>query len=135
MADCRRRHCQRSRGQARYRAKTADNHIQSLYSKIGVATRACAALFNAAGGLLGHHIVVANGGSIVDEEYFPLEHFDYRETVRNIEASGAEVVFNTTVPRGLTPFLEQLCDSGFAARGGKLVCTYFDENFLNMAQA
>jgi ABC-type branched-subunit amino acid transport system substrate-binding protein len=80
-------------------------------------------------------IVTANGGAIVGEEYFPLEHADYRETVRKIESSGAEVVFNTTVPPGVSPFLEQLYNSGFTKRGGKIVCTYFDENFLNMVPA
>jgi ABC-type branched-subunit amino acid transport system substrate-binding protein len=44
-------------------------------------------------------------------------------------------VFNTIVPPGIVPFLEQLHNSGFAKRGGHLVCTYFDENFLNMAPA
>src|SRR5215813_6651197 len=43
-------------------------------------------------------VVTANGGSIVREEYFPLDHSDYRETISKIEATGAEVVFNTTVP-------------------------------------
>src|SRR4051794_41892479 len=50
-------------------------------------------------------------------------------------ASGAEVVFNTIVPPGLTPFLAQLYDAGFMARGGHVVCTYFDENFLNLVPA
>ena len=45
------------------------------------------------------------------------------------------MVFNTIVPPGLTPFLEQLYDSGFAERGGQLICTYFDENFLNLVPA
>jgi ABC-type branched-subunit amino acid transport system substrate-binding protein len=80
-------------------------------------------------------VVTANGGAIVGEEYFPLDHADYRETVRKIELSGAEVVFNTTVPPGVGPFLEQLYDSGFTKHGGKIVCTYFDENFLNMVPA
>ena len=80
-------------------------------------------------------IVAANGGSVVGEEYFALDHIDYRETVARIAASGADVVFNTIVPPGVTPFLEELHDSGFARRGGQLVCTYFDENFLNMAPA
>src|SRR5215813_12310380 len=80
-------------------------------------------------------LVTANGGSIVGEEYFPLDHADYRETIRKIESSSAEVVFNTTVPPGVAPFLEQLYDSGFTRRGGKIVCTYFDENFLNMVPA
>src|SRR3954454_19859057 len=47
-------------------------------------------------------------------------------------SSGAEVVFNTIVPPGLTPFLEQLHDSGFSRRGGRLVCTYFEENLLRI---
>jgi branched-chain amino acid transport system substrate-binding protein len=77
-------------------------------------------------------VVTANGGTIVGEEYFPLDHADYAETIARIASSGAEVVFNTIVPPGLTPFLEQLHDSGFGERGGQLVCTYFDENFLNL---
>ena len=58
-------------------------------------------------------VVTANGGTIVGEEYFPLDHADYRETVEKIMSSGAEVVFNTTVPPGVAPFLEQLYDAGF----------------------
>jgi branched-chain amino acid transport system substrate-binding protein len=80
-------------------------------------------------------VVTANRGEIVGEEYFPLDHADYGETVAKIKSSGAEIVFNTIVPPGLTPFLEQLYDSGFAKRGGHLVCTYFDENFLNLVPA
>ncbi len=80
-------------------------------------------------------VVTANGGAIVGEEYFPLDHADYGQTIDKITSSGAEVVFNTTVPPGVTPFLEQLYDSGFTKRGGHLVCTYFDENFLNMVPA
>jgi urea transport system substrate-binding protein len=80
-------------------------------------------------------VAAARGGSIVGEEYFPLEHTDYKATVDNIMSSGAEVVFNTTVPPGVGPFLEQLYDSGFTKRGGHLVCTYFEENFLNFFPA
>jgi ABC-type branched-subunit amino acid transport system substrate-binding protein len=80
-------------------------------------------------------VVTANGGAIVGEEYFPLDHADYGKTVDAIAASGAEVVFNTIVPPGVTPFLEQLYASGFSKRGGHIVCTYFDENFLNMVPA
>ena len=75
------------------------------------------------------------GGEIVGEEYFPLDQEDYAETIDRIAASGAEVVFNTIVPPGLTPFLAQLYDSGFTKRGGQIVCTYFDENFLNLVPA
>ena len=80
-------------------------------------------------------VVTANGGAIVGEEYFPLDHADYRATVDRIASTGADVVFNTTVPPGVAPFLEQLHDSGFADRGGQLVCTYFEENLLNMLPA
>ena len=62
-------------------------------------------------------VVQANGGSIVGEEYFPLDHMDYQGTVDRIMASGAEVVFNTIVPPGVTPFLAALHDAGFAKRG------------------
>jgi len=80
-------------------------------------------------------VVAAEGGSIVGEEYFPLDHTDYGETIARIESTAADVVFCTVVPPGVSPFLEQLHASGFRARGGHLVCTYFDENFLNMVPA
>jgi ABC-type branched-subunit amino acid transport system substrate-binding protein len=80
-------------------------------------------------------VVTAHGGTIVGEDYFPLDHGDYGQTIERIMSSGAEVVFNTTVPPGVASFLEQLHDSGFRERGGQLVCTYFDENFLNMVPA
>ena len=79
--------------------------------------------------------VTANGGTILGDEYHPLDHMDYRATVERIAESGADVVFNTIVPPGVTPFLELLHGSGFSSRGGQLVCTYFDENFLNMVPA
>src|SRR5436309_838295 len=66
---------------------------------------------------------MANGGAIVGEEYFPLDHTDYSKTIEKIMSSGTEVVFNTIVPPGLFPFLEQLHSAGFTKRGGKLVCT------------
>lgn len=80
-------------------------------------------------------LVIANGGAIVGEEYFPLDHTDYGKTIEKVTSSGAEVVFNTIVPPGLTPFLEQLYNSNFTTRGGHIVCTYFDENMLNMVPA
>jgi branched-chain amino acid transport system substrate-binding protein len=80
-------------------------------------------------------VVTAQGGVIVGEEYFPLDHSDYGPTIDRILSSGTEVVFNTTVPPGVTPFLAQLYESGFTKRGGQIVCTYFDENFLNMVPA
>jgi ABC-type branched-subunit amino acid transport system substrate-binding protein len=80
-------------------------------------------------------VATANGGAIVGEEYFPLDHADYGETIDKIMSSGAEVVFNTIVPPGLATFLEQLHNSGFTKRGGYLVCTYFEENILNVLPA
>jgi branched-chain amino acid transport system substrate-binding protein len=80
-------------------------------------------------------VVTEQGGEIVGEDYLPMDHMDYRETVERITASGADVVFTTIVPPGATPFFELLHESGFRSRGGQLVCTYFDENFLNMVPA
>ena len=80
-------------------------------------------------------VVTAHGGAIVGEEYFALDHMDYREVVERITSSGADAVFNTIVPPGVTPFFEELHDSGFTSRGGQLICTYFDENFLNLMPA
>ncbi len=80
-------------------------------------------------------VATANGGAILGEEYFPLDHTDYGKMIDRITSSGTEVVFNTIVPPGLTPFLEQLHASGFTKRGGHIVCTYLDENFLNLVPA
>src|SRR4051812_34840622 len=80
-------------------------------------------------------VITPLGGEVVGEQYFPLDHTEYAALVDDIMASGAEVVFNTIVPPGLTPFLAQLHEAGFTARGGKVVCTYFDENFLNLVPA
>jgi branched-chain amino acid transport system substrate-binding protein len=76
-----------------------------------------------------HEVVTANGGSILGEEYFPLDHADYRGVIERIVASGADAVFNMTVPPGFVPFFEQLHASRFA---GQKICTYFDENMLTI---
>jgi ABC-type branched-subunit amino acid transport system substrate-binding protein len=80
-------------------------------------------------------MVAREGGVITGEEYFPLDHTDYGATIEKIMSSGTEVVFNTIVPPGLGPFLEELHKAGFIAKGGKIICTYFDENFLNLVPA
>jgi ABC-type branched-subunit amino acid transport system substrate-binding protein len=77
-----------------------------------------------------HEVASANGGQVVGEEYFPVDHSDWSETVDRINSSGADVVFNTTVPPGCFAFLEALCKSGFTKRGGRVVTTYFDENLV-----
>lgn len=78
-----------------------------------------------------HEVVSANGGEVVGEEYYPVEHADWAETVERINSSGAHVVFNTTVPPGCFAFLEALCVSGFAKRGGRIITTYWDENLTS----
>jgi len=80
-------------------------------------------------------VAAAHGGSIVGEEYFPMDHTDYAATVEKIVSSGAEIVFNTIVPPGVSRFLKQLHNSGFTKRGGQLVCTYFEENMLGLFPA
>jgi len=80
-------------------------------------------------------VVTSHGGTIVGEEYHPLDHVEYDATVERIMSSGADVVFNTIVPPGLAPFLARLHEAGFTRRGGQIVCTYFDENFLNLVPA
>jgi ABC-type branched-subunit amino acid transport system substrate-binding protein len=75
-----------------------------------------------------HEVASANGGEILGEEYFPLDHAAWGETIDRINASGADVVFNTTVPPGCFPFFEALYESGYTKRGGQIVTTYFDEN-------
>jgi ABC-type branched-subunit amino acid transport system substrate-binding protein len=75
-----------------------------------------------------HEVAAANGGEVVGEEYHPVDHADWSETVERINSSGAHVVFNTTVPPGCIPFLEALCASGFTKRGGRIITTYWDEN-------
>jgi ABC-type branched-subunit amino acid transport system substrate-binding protein len=80
-------------------------------------------------------VVAEHGGTIVGEEYHPLDDVDFGATVERIVESGADVVFNTLVPPGVGSFFEELHVSGFADRGGQLVCTYMDENFLTMIPA
>ena len=77
-------------------------------------------------------IVESRGGEIVEEDYYPLDHADYAETVDKIMSAGAEVVFNTIVPPGVVPFFAQLHEAGFSKQGGQIVCTYFDENCLGL---
>jgi branched-chain amino acid transport system substrate-binding protein len=75
-----------------------------------------------------HEVASANGGEVLGEEYYPVDQSDWAETVERINSSGANVVFNTTVPPGCIPFLEALCASGYTKRGGRIITTYWDEN-------
>src|SRR6202171_6345772 len=42
-----------------------------------------------------------NGGEIVGEEYFPVDHNEYSATVNKIMSNKVNVVFNTTIPPGV----------------------------------
>lgn len=79
-----------------------------------------------------HEVAAANGGRVLGEEYFPIDHADWGATVERINASGADVVFNTTVPPGCFAFFAALSESGFGERGGRIVATYFDENLVGV---
>ena len=50
-------------------------------------------------------------------------------------SSGAEVVFNTTVPPGGRAVPGAAPPGGFTKHGGKLMCTYFEENILPLFAA
>src|SRR3954451_2104450 len=58
-------------------------------------------------------VVTANGGTIVGEEYLPMDHMTFDDVVERIIASGADCVFNTVVPPGVTPLLALLHAAGF----------------------
>jgi branched-chain amino acid transport system substrate-binding protein len=75
-----------------------------------------------------HEVASASGGVVLGEEYHPVDHADWADTVERINSCGAHAVFNTTVPPGCFPFLEALYASGFTRRGGQIITTYWDEN-------
>ena len=76
-----------------------------------------------------------NGGEVVGEEYFPVDHNDYGATVNKIMSNKVNVVFNTTIPPGVAAFFKQLYEAGFSKNGGRLACVYYDENALNITPA
>jgi ABC-type branched-subunit amino acid transport system substrate-binding protein len=78
-----------------------------------------------------HEVASANGGEVLGEEYYPVDHAEWAATVERISSSGAHVVFNTTVPPGCFPFLEALDASGFTKRGGRVITTYWEENLTS----
>jgi ABC-type branched-subunit amino acid transport system substrate-binding protein len=76
-------------------------------------------------------VIEAHGGEVIFEEYYPLDQIEYSATVNQIMTNKVDVVFNTVIPPGLTPFIKQLYEAGFNRRGGRLSCVYYDENLLN----
>lgn len=80
-------------------------------------------------------VIEKNGGEVVDEVYFPVDHNEYSAVVSKIMSSGTNVVFNTTIPPGTPVFFKQLYEAGFQKKGGRLACVYYDENALNITPA
>jgi len=80
-------------------------------------------------------VIVKNGGEVIGEEYFPVDHNEYSASVNKIMSSGVNVVFNTTIPPGVAPFFKQLYEAGFLKKGGRLACVYYDENAITITPA
>jgi len=76
-------------------------------------------------------VIEANGGTVVFEEYYPLDQAEYSATIGKIKDGKVDCVFNTIIPPGLQPFVKQLYESGFQKNGGVVSCVYYDENLLN----
>lgn len=76
-------------------------------------------------------VIEANGGTVVFEEYYPLDQAEYSATIGKIRDGKVDCVFNTVIPPGLQPFVKQLYESGFQKNGGVVSCVYYDENLLN----
>ena len=69
-------------------------------------------------------VIEKNGGEVVGEEYFPVDHNEYGATVNKIMSSKVNVVFNTTIPPGVAAFFKQLNEAGFRRRAaGSPACT------------
>jgi ABC-type branched-subunit amino acid transport system substrate-binding protein len=77
-------------------------------------------------------VIEKNGGEVVGEEYFPVDHNEYSATVNRIMSSKVNVVFNTTIPPGVAALFKQLYEAGFSKNGGRLACVYYDESTLDM---
>lgn len=77
-------------------------------------------------------VIAQHGGEVVFEEYYPLDQVEYSATVNRIMTQKIDVVFNTVIPPGVGPFVKQLYEAGFLARGGRLSCPYYDENAANL---
>ena len=76
-------------------------------------------------------VIEANDGTVVFEEYYPLDQAEYSATIAKIRDGKVDCVFNTVIPPGLQPFVKQLYESGFQKNGGVASCVYYDENLLN----
>lgn len=79
-------------------------------------------------------VIESNGGEVVFEEYYPMDQIDFSSTVSRVISNRVDVVFNTVIPPGVGPFFKQLYEAGFSKNGGRIGCTFFDENFLEINQ-
>jgi ABC-type branched-subunit amino acid transport system substrate-binding protein len=77
-------------------------------------------------------VIAQHGGEVVFEEYYPLDQVEYSATVNRIMTEKIDVVFNTVIPPGVGPFVKQLYEAGFQARGGRLSQVAYDENAANL---
>ena len=80
-------------------------------------------------------VVTANGGEIVGEEYFPLDHADYRATVDRITSTrrGRGLQHDRAARRRAVP--RAAARVGLLEPRRQLVCTYFEENLLGALPA
>jgi ABC-type branched-subunit amino acid transport system substrate-binding protein len=69
---------------------------------------------------------------VIFEEYYPLDQVEYSATVNKIMTNKVDMVFTTVISPGVGPFFKQLYEAGYAKRGGKLACVYYDEDTLNI---
>ena len=68
--------------------------------------------------------VLAGGGSIVGEEYVPLDMTDASNLTSKVLASKADAVFEVVVLPGTAPFIKGVVDGGYK---GTIAGTLFDE--------
>lgn len=69
-------------------------------------------------------VVLAGGGSIVGEEYVPLDMTDPSNLVSKVLASKADALFEVVVLPGTAPFIKGVVNGGFK---GTIAGTLFDE--------
>lgn len=80
-------------------------------------------------------LVKANGGTVVGEEYSPVDQTEYGALVNTIMRENVDVVFTTLIPPGLPVLIQQLFEAGFDARGGRVASVLYDESTLSISDA
>jgi ABC-type branched-subunit amino acid transport system substrate-binding protein len=72
-------------------------------------------------------VIEENGGEVVGESYNPIDATDFSATVSRIIAADPDVVQAIVIPPGVTPFFQQLNDSGYVRDGGQLAGVFYDD--------